>query len=418
MSTSSRQSLTAAVAVLALIAASPELSAQTPPAPAADAPAAKPAQPEPDPFKDDVAYQQSRKLLSAIDDILTQTAQQRSQLKDLPSKNLYVIPPIWKETREDREANIRKLLDSVLEIVTDAPVVAMQEKLRGHRENITRLKDEIASLRERRMHAPEDGFLPGVLSETQSSIDDTIVDRETRIKLNEEAIGKIKQEIKAALAKSGIDIADGQLDLLLDSVLGGDMIRLVTAFQAARAIDDRLSELLSQSNENVKAARRYFAMHASLFAMMIHAQDTLIEKIDTQYMSKLRVILKDVRKARDDSTRLLAGRNRTDQKRALEANVASQDFAEKVASFYRDYLDTQRRQLMEARDRTARDLAIADNTYETVEASFQLHMLMEDARTSFEAIQKLEAPGFDQVFRNEQLRREFETLTRRLEPAS
>jgi hypothetical protein len=201
-------------------------------------------------------------------------------------------------------------------------------------------------------------------------------------------------------------------------VLGGDMIKLVTAFQAARAVDDRLGELLTQSNENVRTARRYFAMHAALFAMMIHAQDTLIEKIDTQYMTKLRQILKDVNKARDESTKLLAGRNRPDQQRALDANVASQNFAEKVASFYRDYLNTQRRQLSEARERTARDLAIADNTFETVEASFQLHILMEDARTSFEAIQKLEAPGFDQVFKNEQLRREFETLTQRLGPSS
>jgi hypothetical protein len=45
-------------------------------------------------------------------------------------------------------------------------------------------------------------------------------------------------------------------------------------------------------------------------------------------------------------------------------------------------------------------------------------MLMEDARTSFEAIQKLEAPGFDQVFKNDALRREFETLTQRLGPTS
>jgi hypothetical protein len=370
-------------------------------------------------LKDDPAYQQSRRLLSAIDDILTQTAEQRARMKDLPSKETYVIPPLWKETREDREANIRKLLDSVLEIVTDAPVVAMQEKLQTHRKSIASLKDEIAGLRERRMQAPEAGFLPGILSETQGSIDSAIADREGRIKANESEIGRIKREIKTALAQSGIEIADAQLDLLLDSVLGGDMVKLVTAFQAARAVDERLSELLTQSNENAKAARRYFAMHASLFAMMVHAQDTLIEKIDTMYMAKLRGILRDVRRARDESTRLLAGRNRPDQKRALEANVSSQDFADKVASFYRDYLDTQRRQLVEARERTARDLAIADNTFETVEASFQLRMLMDDAKTSFEAIQKLEAPGFDQVFKNDQLRREFETLTQRLgQPSS
>ena len=43
---------------------------------------------------------------------------------------------------------------------------------------------------------------------------------------------------------------------------------------------------------------------------------------------------------------------------------------------------------------------------------------MRDARTSFEALQRLEAPGFDQVFKNETLRKEFESLTRKLGPTS
>ena len=60
------------------------------------------------------------------------------------------------------------------------------------------------------------------------------------------------------------------------------------------------------------------------------------------------------------------------------------------------------------------DLRIADNTYQTVEASFQLRNLMKDSALSFEAIQKLEAPGFEQIFQNEELRREFENLTKKL----
>jgi len=48
-----------------------------------------------------------------------------------------------------------------------------------------------------------------------------------------------------------------------------------------------------------------------------------------------------------------------------------------------------------------RDVRIADNTYETVEASFQLKNLMRDSAASLEAIQKLEAPTFDQIFKNE-----------------
>ncbi len=90
-----------------------------------------------------------------------------------------------------------------------------------------------------------------------------------------------------------------------------------------------------------------------------------------------------------------------------------------MASYYRSYLMKQREQLAQARLKAVKDLKIADNTYETVEASFQLRNLIKDAATSFEAIQKLEAPGFEQIFENQELRREFENLTRQLDvPAS
>ena len=82
------------------------------------------------------------------------------------------------------------------------------------------------------------------------------------------------------------------------------------------------------------------------------------------------------------------------------------------------YLLQQREQVANARRRAAHDLSIADNTYETVEASFQLRNLMKNTRSTFEALQKLEAPTFEQIFKNEELRREFENLTRKLEVPS
>jgi len=382
---------------------------------------AAPPMPGSGPEKTERTYLNDRRaseLLAAIDNLLKRAAEERSQIKDLPSRDNYVIPPLWQDTREDRQAEVRQLLDSVLAILADAPVVEMQGKLRTHRETIETLKDQVTRLREERLTAPEESLLPGILSNTQASIDEQIAELKARITLNEEAIERIKTEIGAALSKSGIKMSDAQLDLLLDSVLGSDLVKLVTAFQTARAVDDQLAKLLSASDDDIKAARRYFAMHAALFAMMVHAQDMVIEKIDTVYVDKLRGILDDIRRTRQTTRELLGDKNRPDQERALKANIEAQNFAEKVASFYRDYLLTQRSQLAEARERTLRDLAIADNTFETVEASFQLYELMQDARTSFEAIQRLEAPGFDQVFKNESLRKEFENLTRKLGPTS
>jgi ABC-type transporter Mla subunit MlaD len=184
-------------------------------------------------------------------------------------------------------------------------------------------------------------------------------------------------------------------------------------------IDGQLSKLIGSTGDNMEAARRYFAMHAALFAMLVQAQDATIAKIDTQYLPKLDAIIADIAAARGRTGELLKAENRPDQQRALESNRESQRIADEAAKAYRRYLQQQREQIAGARLKAAHDLKIADNTYETVEASVQLRNLIRESSTSFEAIQKLEAPSFDQIFKNDELRREFEDLTRKLDvPAS
>ncbi len=363
----------------------------------------------------DASREQAQRLMKAIESILQDTAKNRSEARKLPTENDYIVRPIWTETREDRERRIRDLLDSALGIVTDVPVVEMQKKIEGLRKNIRELDDRIVSLREKQITAPKDGLLPGYVTDTVDSLGQAIDDTKKRIELNRAEIGKTKGEVQEALKKSGIELSQQQVDLLLDSVLSGDIVRLAAAFNSAKLIDAQLGKLLTASGENVGAARKYFAMHAALFAILVHSQDTLIAKIDKQYLPKLSQIETDIRAARAKTADLLRMENREDQKRALEANRDSQRLAEEAARGYRRYLLQQREQIAKARQRATHDLRIADNTFETVEASFQLRNLMRDAAASFEAIQKLESPTFDQIFKNEELRREFESLTRKLD---
>lgn len=377
------------------------------------------AQPEPkDAREGDAAYEQARRLMAAIDAILQDTARNRGDVRKLPSKDDFLVPPLWTETKEDREAKIRNLLDAALGIVTDAPVVEVQKRIEGLRRNIRDIEDRIAKLKEKQLTAPKDALLPGITADTVDSLSKDIDESGKRIESNREEIRKSKSEIGEALAKSGIQLAPDQIDLLLESVLSGDLVRLVATFNAAKVIDGQLAKLLASSGDNMNAARKYFAMHAALFAILVHAQDMTIAKIDTNYVPKLDAILKDIASAKQRTQDLLRAENRGDQKRALEANRDSQKVAEEAARTYRDYLKKQREQIARARARATHDLKIADNTYETVEASYQLRNLMRDSSTSFEALQKLEAPTFEQIFRNEELRREFENLTRKLDAPS
>jgi hypothetical protein len=384
----------------------PAAGAQPPPAGAA---------PPAEPSESEASAEHAQRLMKAIDGILQDAAKNRSEARKLPSDSDFILKPIWAETREDRERRVRDLLDAVLGIVADAPVVELQKKIEDRRKNIRELDDRIVRLREKQLLAPKGGVLPGLFSETVDSLGKEIDEAKKRVSLNRNEIAKTKTEVHQALKKVGVELTAEQVDLLLDGVLSGDLVRLVAVFNSAKVIDAQLGKLLAASAENIGAARKYFAMHAALFALLVHAQDSLIGKIDKQYLPKLAAIEVDIRMARVKTAELLRAENREDQKRALEGNQESQRLAEDAAKGYRRYLLQQREQVARARQRTTHDLRIADNTFETVEVSFQLRNLMRDATASFEAIQKLEAPTFDQIFKNEELRKEFENLTRKLD---
>ena len=376
------------------------------------------AQPKPAPPPLDTSGIQSQALLSAIGKILKRAAAERQSAKNLPEREQFLFPPLWSETREDRENSVRQLLDSALDIVTDAPILKLQDEISKQREKIAAARDKIAHFREKRLDAPESGLMPGILTDTQPSINKSIMALEEDIKTREADIVRIKQDIGNALAAAGIELSKEKLDLLLDSVLGSHLLKLVTAFEVSKIADQKLAALLNQSNGDLKAARRYFAMHAALFAMLVEAQGLLIEQIDTVYLVRLDKITADIAKTNTETQQLLQSQTRDDQRKVLEANLKAQEESQKVSAFYKEYLRNQRRHLAEARARTVFDLRVADNTFETVEESFQLKVLMEDAKPSFDALNRLETPGFEQIFRNENLKREFENLTQKLGPSS
>jgi polyhydroxyalkanoate synthesis regulator phasin len=363
----------------------------------------------------ETGQEQAQRLMKAVDAVLQDAARNRAEARKLPADADFMLKPIWAETKEDRERKIRDLLDAVLAIVTDAPVVQLQKRIEGLRRNIRELDDRIVALREKQLVAPADGMLTSMLSDTVGSIGREIDEAKARIAANRDEISQTKAGIREALRRNSVELTPEQVDLLLDGVLSGDLVRLVVVFNSARLIDAQLAKMMAASGENIAAARKYFAMHAALFALLVHAQDSLVGKIDRQYLPKLATIEIDIRAARVKTAELMRADNRDDQKRALEANADSQRLAEDAAKGYRRYLLQQREQVAKARQRTVHDLRIADNTFETVEVSFQLRNLMRDASASFESIQKLEAPTFDQIFKNEELRREFENLTRRLD---
>ena len=251
----------------------------TPSAPPPPVAAQAPAAPEPPANRDaDANSEQAQRLMKAVDALLQDAARNRGEARKLPTEKDYIVRPIWTETREDRERRIRELLDSALGVVTDVPVVDLQKKIEGLRKNIREHDDRIVRLREKQLIAPKDGMLPGYVTDTVDSLGKDIDETKKRIELNRGEIAKTKTEVQEALKKAGVQLSPEQVDLLLDSVLSGDLVRLVAVFNSAKMIDGQLGKLMTASGENIGAARKYFAMHAALFALLVHSQDLLIDQ--------------------------------------------------------------------------------------------------------------------------------------------
>ena len=153
-----------------------------------------------DPRAGDAAYEQAKRLLDSIDDILEETAAQRADSKKLPSEDDFLVPPVFTETKEDREDKVRALLDSALGVVTDVPIVDLQKAIEERRRHVREIEEQIGTLRQRQLTAPRDALMPGVLNDTVDSLQKEIDDLGKRIEDNKLGIQATKGEIQTALS--------------------------------------------------------------------------------------------------------------------------------------------------------------------------------------------------------------------------
>lgn len=386
---------------LALAAPAPGAAQEAPPATAYD------------PLADDPAM---RKLYSELREVLERAAEARQRAAEGGSQI------VRRQFGLDSDTRARELLGSAFGMVSELPVVETQEEIARRHGNVAALREEISRLRERRMSAPEDAGVMGSLglAHDRQSIDAAIEELHRRIGENESAVAEAKERFRAAMEGAGVSLEPGEVDLLLDSVSGGDLTRIAGAYQAARGVDAQLRALLDESGEDLTLARRYYGMHAAVIALLAEAQTQFVEKVEGGYLPRLDQIERDIRAARAESMRLMQGNPppTPEQLRMLEANLEGQRLALEAAALYRRHLSAQRDEILAERDKTLQELRVADNTLRTVDASFQLRRLMESADLSFEALRSLKSPGLERIFQNEELRREFEALTRKLSPGS
>ena len=312
------------------------------------------------------------------------------------------------DDRESNRAAINQLLDQAVAVLSTSNVQQYRDQIAQLQQAIAQARRDIAEYRQRRISAPR----KSLIEKTAADYEKAIAARQQDIAQYEQHLEEIKQTFAEELRALGLEIRDDQVDLLLSTVVGDNLIDLGIVFSNVKAITAQLEKLTEESGEDLQSARRYYGMYVILLKSLHQMHLQVEQAIANKYIPQIDAIADQAQNLMEQ-TKILWEKAPPAQRRILNANLRAQRLTLKAAALYRQYLNEQGRQVTAARVALESDIATAWNTYETVRISGELVHLVRASRNLLDGLLKRQVPAL-RPFKNLAMQREFEKLTERL----
>jgi hypothetical protein len=271
-------------------------------------------------------------------------------------------------------------------------------------------QEEIADYRTRRVAAPRDS----VWKTTVDEYDAQIAQRQEQIGVYRQELEAIRRQFASDLRGIGLELSDQQLEFLLATVVGDNLVEMGIAFDNVKAITAGLEGLVEQSGEELPSARRYYGMYVVLLQVLDRMHGRLLGDIEKVYLPQIDTIARKTEQLAAEARQLKQGPEANRQ--ILESNLQALALTGRAAGLYREYLIQQSRELAQSQQRLQRDIATAWNTYETVKVSGDLVSLIRTSERMLGELFNRQVPEL-RPFANLDMQREFEKLTVRLRSA-
>jgi uncharacterized small protein (DUF1192 family) len=309
-----------------------------------------------------------------------------------------------------KRSKINGLLDDTVEILSTSPVQRFRDRIRILQTEIERARADIAGYRQRRVSAPADS----AIQRTVTDYDRLIAERETDSRRLAAELQAVKGEFAAAVRSLGVELSDEQVEFLLSTVVGDNMVDLGVLFDNVKSVTAQVEQLVSQSGEDLASARRYYGMYVVLLRALHRMHVQIEESIGEQYLPQIDDIIARTQSLMAETRRLQ--KQSPGKLDLLAANLEAQQLTLEAAAVYRQYLSDQAEQVRRARDELDKDIAAAWNTFETVGVSGELVGLVRSSQRLLEGLMSRQVPAL-RPFENLELRREMEKLTEQLRSA-
>ena len=315
----------------------------------------------------------------------------------------------FSKEKSDNQSEINQLLDESVSILSISHTADTRQRIGALEEKIIELKQKISQYREAQISAP----IRSTWKTTVADYDAKIQQLTELINHYHQEIAKLKLQFAEELSDNGLSITPEQLEVLLSSVVGNDIIQSSIVYDNVKQISQQLMTLAIDSGEDIDISQRYYGMYTVLLKTLLHMQQTFVSNIDTKYLPKIEHIRVDVQSLNITTRNLLRGEKDKTRRGYLRANLEAQKLTLQTAKLYKQHLIKQHRKIVVARNKTAVDLQIAQITYKTVRVSGELVNLLRTSQKSFDLLLSLQVPDL-LVFKNLQMKQEFDKLTQQL----
>ena len=332
---------------------------------------------------------------------LEETVELQEAQRDLPEKAWF------RRDQADVQAEIDDLLNASVQILSTSPVQQYREQIRALEQRIADARADIDEYRKARVAAPEKSLVERTVADYDKLIDER---KQTIARARKELAG-IKQQFAAELRGMGLELSDEQLEFLLSTVVGDNIVDLGIVFDNVKAITAQLEALMRESGEDLDAARRYYGMYLVLLRALNQMHLDVEQAIDQRYIPEINDIA-DRARALSADTRALQ-RQHPEKAEILNANLKAQQLTIEAAEVYKRYLKDQGEQVAQARAALQEDIATAWNTYETVRVSGELVDLVQSSRKLLDGLLSRQVPAL-RPFQNLEMQRELSKLTEQL----
>ncbi|OJT00349.1 hypothetical protein [Marinobacter nauticus] len=316
---------------------------------------------------------------------------------------------------------LEKIIRESMELFESESINGLRTQYRRLEERIATEKDNITRFRKERVLASRDDrslrtkLMPGdtlksFVAVTKADFDMLIEAAENNIEGYEEEKARTITDMSNALGAIGVELSGDQLEALMSSVTGDDVVSMSVVFNAIKDMTTQLAELTQESGEDLAYAKKYYGMVVILHRIIGTMQEQFVAEIDDRYLPKLQEYRGTANSNIKESRALLAAGANAE---TMRSNIRSNEMTIQVINLYEKMLKGQRAKVNEALKVTEKEIRVANNTYNTVSLSSAVVSMIRQGANTFEQLISLQMPDV-QEFQNEQVREEFRNLTARM----